>query len=590
MKMWMRFLVVSVSSAAAVVVASAESAVRKTIDFSITADVGVGNEVCVVGTHPLLGGGNSVRAPKLAWSAGNVWRGKIALEAGAQFSYQMMIRNYAAGAWGDETNGIPIGPMAAVNSPAHSAPPWATKCVLYRSGFAQARMMFRDVTHGGPWSDVAMRAIGPGRTAAEKTFRVDGLAPSGSELEFIFHDGAGHYDNAPAPPQAPAQGPAPAIPAPYANLQAPYNYRTPLDVFIVQDGSVFKEMPPATLSAPRFETRMVASSVAGIPGRTVTILLPRGYDENQAKRYPVVYFHDGQNVFFPGGGFGTWDADRIANYETSQGRMREAILVAVPNNSNRLSEYLPDGDSITEAGVTYQGNAAAYARFLLDHVMPTLDFHYRTLTSPGDTLVIGSSMGGLVSDWIGFTHSGRFGGVGIFSPAYWTAPNWVAQRDAAGMLPLRRYLYMGSAEGETHWRNALRAYDGWLADGHRLQDDLFFSGGVGEGHNEAAWSRNLPGFFHFALHPWREGNRLAQELFPPQVELLHASAGQAVIRYTGLYGTVQTMQQGGDLVNWTDHAMPAEQELWGAREVTFPLPQPRPVKWFWRMRQDAWPP
>ena len=564
------------------------------MDFSVTADVGFGNEVCVSGVHPLLGGGNPLRAPKLTWTPGNLWRGKIALEAGTTFTYQFISRDFATGVWPNATNSIPIGSSLTTTSPPHVVPPWGGKCIVYRSTFSQPRILYRDVTHGGSWTERTLQAVGPGRTPAEQTFRVDNLAPSGSELEFVFHNGSGIYDNAPAPPTGIAQGAAPATPAPYAGLAPPYNYRTPLDVFVVQDGSVFNDFPPSAPAAPRMETRQIASTVAGVPGRPVVILLPRGYDQNPRKRYPVVYFHDGQNAFFPGGAFGTWDADRIAGYETSQGRMRETILVAVANTSDRLREYLPDGDTLINGGTTYSGNANAYARFLLENVMPTLDVNYRTLADASNTFTAGSSMGGLVSDYLGFSHPNRFSGIGIFSPAYWAAPQWVARRDAAAKLPLRRYLYMGTAEGgnsNEYWRDALKAYDGWLKAGHGVNEDLRFEGGAGEAHNEPAWSRRLPAFFAFALDPWREPNPLAQELFPPAVALtnINLSAGEAVIRYTGMLGMRQAMQQGSDLRGWSVSPLPSEIELWETREAVMPLPQPFPSSGFWRLRQEIWP-
>ncbi len=413
-----RILALVLSVVAGVPSAMAESAVRKEIDFTITADVGFGKEVCVSGAHPLLGGGNLLKAPKLSWTPGNIWRGKIALEAGTAFSYQFISRDFAPVAWTQTTNFTNLGTAQTTSTPAHVAPPWGGKSILYRSTFAQPRILFRDLTHGGNWTEQILQPIGPGRTPAEQTFRVDGIALSGSELEFVFHNGAGIFDNAPAPPSNAPQGAAPAVPAPYSGMNPPYNYRSSLDVFIVQDGSLFNYLPTAAPSAPRFETREISSTIAGVPGRPITILLPRGYDQNPQKRYPVVYFHDGQNVFFPGGPFGVWDADRIARYETSQGRMRETILVSIPNGnaygSNRLNEYLPTGETILYAGTTYTGNATAFMNFLLANVLPTLDVNYRTLPDPANTMTFGSSMGGLFSDHLAFTHPNRFGAAGIF--------------------------------------------------------------------------------------------------------------------------------------------------------------------------------
>ncbi|NBQ64586.1 MAG: hypothetical protein EBT95_03425 [Verrucomicrobia bacterium] len=119
------------------------------------------------------------------------------------------------------------------------------------------------------------------------------------------------------------------MPVPYQGLAGPYNFRTRLDVFFVQDGQIFTYRPPATLSAPQIITTNVGSTVTNIPSRPVTIYLPRGYTQNTWKKYPVLYFHDGQNVFFPGGSFGTWDADRIANHEISHSQ-RQRLRVRPP--------------------------------------------------------------------------------------------------------------------------------------------------------------------------------------------------------------------------------------------------------------------
>lgn len=582
-------------------VCGAESAVRKEVEFVRTVDAGFGHEVCVLGSHPQLGGGDPLRAVKLAWTPGNVWRGKVALEAGTEFGFSFVKRDFNAAAWGNPANLEPLGPAETVGSPDHEPPPWGSKCVLYRSGFERAYVLFRDLTHDGGWTQVEMRRTGPGRTVAESTYRVDGIAPSGSMLEFVFTNGSGLWDNAPAPPSGSSQGAAPAVPVPYQSLAAPYNYRTPLDVFLVQDGQVFNHLPAASPSAPRKETRQIASTGAGIPGRPVTVLLPRGYDNHPTKRYPVVYFQDGQNVFFPGGPFGTWDADRIANHEISQGRMRECILVAVPNGndygSNRLAEYLPDGETLQVGGQTHSGKAAAYTRFLWENVKAVIDSEYRTLGGAANTLTAGSSMGGLVADFIGLSEPGRFGGIGIFSPAYWTAPGWVAARDAAPKLPLRRYLSMGTAESgagssgsETHWRGALQTFDAWIRAGHVVHGDLLFEGVAGGAHNEAAWAARLPSFFAFALDPMRELSPLAQQLIPPRLTIIGEPLSGPVLRYTGLIGSRQYLESSEALSSWPDSlALPDEPELWQTRELEPGPLSPPAARMFWRLRQEAWP-
>lgn len=549
------------------------SPVLKDVDFAVTHDAGFGNEVCVLGDHPLLGGDDPLRAVKLVWSEGNIWRGTIALPAGETLSYRFIRRSFSTADWGNAANAIPIGEPLTVEVPAHGPAPWPGKTILLHSTWTQANIFYRDLSGGGEWTTKAMTVAGPGRNGTEKLFRVELPLAPGAEMEFVFNDGT-IWLNAPAPPSNTPQGAAPAVPAPYQGLTGPFNFRTTLDHFFVQDGNVFNYRPPATVSAPRVVTLDAGSTVSGIPGRPVTILLPRGYDQNTWKRYPVIYFHDGQNVFFPGGPFGTWDADRIAGHETSQGRMREAILVAIPNGngygSNRLEEYLPDGDSIVYLGGSYSGKAAAYARWLLDNVAPTLDFNFRTRGGTNDTLTAGSSMGGLVSDYLGVRHGDRFGTVGVFSPAYWAADNYMATR-TLGAGTARVFFSMGTAEsssGESssnvYWQDAVASYNDYLRAGLAPNRGLLFTGVAGGLHNEAAWARLLPRFFAWALDPWREANPLALELHPPEMTIAPSGNGNVELRRSTRRGFAQELVTSTDLAQWTTNAVISPDEAWDA--------------------------
>jgi predicted alpha/beta superfamily hydrolase len=571
---------------------AAASAVRRTVEFSHTQDVGLGNEVCVLGAHPALGGGQVLRAHKLVWTPGNVWRGAVGVEAGETLTYRFISRPFSATSWGNTANSTDLTGDLTQSTPAHPAPPWGGKTVWLHSHWNEAFILYRDRTHGGSWTETAMTLVGPGRNASEKCFRVEGLAPSGAEVEFVFRNAANVYLNAPPPPPS----------APYQGMAAPYNFRTTLDVFFVQDQEVFNYRPPASVSAPFKTSRTISSSVGNVPGRPIEIYLPRGYAENTDKRYPVVYFHDGQNVFHPGGPFGTWDADRIASYETSQGRMREAILVAIPNanayGSDRLYEYLPDGDTILGYGggtTVFEGRAAAYLQFILDNVTPTLDVHYRTRSDAANTFVAGSSMGGLVSDFIGQTRSDRFGGVGIFSPAYWAAPNYVAARDAGGRRPVRRYLSMGTSESSTgesssnvYWQGALQAYNTFLRLGHPLGTELKFEGAAGGGHNEAAWARNLPSFYAFLLDPWQESQPLALESYPVKLEIgaVEPSTGASALRFVARYGCRHVVEGSpglGSSADWTGTALEPAGDYWEERELMIgPAGGPQ-SRFFWRL-------
>lgn len=563
--------------------------VLKEVEFSITADVGIGNEVCVTGPHPMLGGNDPIRAPKLAWSTGNVWRGKVALPAGAEISHRFIKRNFNASAWGNATNAEALSGNQTARVPEHVAPPWSGKTIFLHSSWGQVNIFHRDLTNGGDWKTTPMRRVGAGRGNGENLFRVDGVERTGAELEFVFNDGEGNWLNAPEPM---VQG---SIPLPYQELNAPFNFRTRLDVFFVQELQVFNYRPPTDPWSATTVWRSVESTAPNIPGREIRIYLPRCYNQNPWKRYPVLYFHDGQNIPFPGGPFGTWDAERIAHYEISQGRMRECIIVSIPNGnaygSDRLYEYLPDGDTIPSyAGQSYSGRASSYAEFILDNIVPTLDFNYRTLGNAVDTITAGSSMGGLVSDYLGTKHPDRFGAVGVFSPAYWAAPNYMAARAIPAKNP-RVFLSMGTAESSTgesssnvYWSGAVGSLSNFTRAGHAANKDILFAGVVGGQHNEPAWSRLLPLFYSFVLDPRLEANPLLLEHYPPAISLRpDALSGGFELRLLRHLGFRDQLQESENLDQWSASALPGVPEFWDESAIPFPH---TPARRFWRLQSE----
>ena len=260
-------------------------------------------------------------------------------------------------------------------------------------------------------------------------------------------------------------------------------------------------------AAGRVETMMVESDDALVPSREVRVWLPPGYEEGDA-RYPVTYFHDGQNVFRPGGPFGCWFAEDTASEEIAAGRMREAILVAVPNNSAdmgnaRITEYQPPSDVNPRDPSRGKGICDRYAKFLVGKVKPTIDAKYRTLPDRANTAVAGASMGGLVSLWLGL-NTEAFGAVGVFSPAFWTSPNFM-QAVMAGTKKdgLRIYMDMGTEERGNltgdYWEDALAVREALLKQGYVEGEDFRWNPGEGDEHNEKAWAKRLPVALRFML-------------------------------------------------------------------------------------------
>lgn len=257
----------------------------------------------------------------------------------------------------------------------------------------------------------------------------------------------------------------------------------------------------------RMETLSVESGDELIPSREIRVWLPPGYDEGDA-RYPVIYLHDGQNVFRPGGPFGCWFAEDAAAEEMKEGRMHEAIMVAIPNNEAdmgkaRMTEYQPPTDLNPRDPSRGKGICDRYAEFLLGKVKPAIDAKYRTLPDPDNTAVAGSSMGGLVSLWLGLK-TDAFGAVGVFSPAFWTSPNFMKSvMDGSKKDGLRIYMDMGTREkgnlSGDYWKDALAVRDALLKQGHIEGQDFFWNPGKGDEHNEKAWSKRLPVALRFLV-------------------------------------------------------------------------------------------
>ncbi len=147
----------------------------------------------------------------------------------------------------------------------------------------------------------------------------------------------------------------------------------------------------------------------GIDSRNVVVWLPPGYDGRPERRYPVLYMHDGQNLFDPSKAYGgaSWQAHSTAERLVREGLIEPFILVAIDNSSNRFREYAPQkpletlADSI-RLGLRPQMRegellADRYLKWIADSLVPSIDRRYRTQTNRGGRAIAGSSMGGLIS-------------------------------------------------------------------------------------------------------------------------------------------------------------------------------------------------
>ena len=483
-----------------------------TVIITVASNVAAGSALHVATDRPELSSMTTTGAVRMFNSGGNSWVGRIAIQGSTvstSATYRFTPRTTSSTTHCTTGNGNLSGTAFTTNLPSWN-PGYSGKTIYYHSTWTNVVVHHR-VGETETWTDSAvMTRIGQGRNAGEHRYRVEGVGEPGRPLEFVLRGMVGTnvvWDN-------PTVG----------GLNN--NYYTRLDAFFIQDKNIFNYIPPATVSAPQVITvaNWPSSYTAnGIPSRGGRIYLPRGYTQNTSKRYPVLYMHDGQNVFDPGGAFGSWSADAAATREITQGRMRETIIVAVNNTGSRMSEYGTPQDG-------YTGNY--YLMYLANNVRPTINASYRTLTNRMDTGNMGSSLGGLISAYIGLS-SNVFGLVGAVSPSYWYGPNfrnWINTQPTKGA---RIWQCAGTDEGASMWDHFWPVYTYYLQDDYIVNDDLKYAIGCGQGHNEAAWAARVAGAFQFLYNPWDEVNQLDTNVPPSPGTLQFTAAATNIAEAAG---------------------------------------------------------
>ena len=231
--------------------------------------------------------------------------------------------------------------------------------------------------------------------------------------------------------------------------------------------------------------------------RRILVYLPADYARHPQRRYPVLYLHDGQNVFDAATSFsGEWGVDETLDRLRAAGQdATGSIVVAIDNDSqHRSDEYIPWRNAEIKAG----GQGGAYVDFLAQTLKPYVDAHYRTRPDAAHTGVAGSSLGGLISVYAALKYPRVFGEMGAFSPAFWVCND--SLRAYAKMHPAARsarfYFVCGPKESETmlplmaQWRDELRT------EGVPAANISFHAPADGE-HKEWFWQREFPAAYQF---------------------------------------------------------------------------------------------
>lgn len=243
--------------------------------------------------------------------------------------------------------------------------------------------------------------------------------------------------------------------------------------------------------------------------RNILVYLPPSYHQS-SKRYPVMYMHDGQNLFDNATSYaGEWGVDETME-KLSREEGLEAIVVGIPNiGEMRMEEYSPFKDEAHGGGLGNQ-----YLAFIVNTLKPIIDRDFRTLPGKRYTGIMGSSMGALISLYAFFRYPDFFGFTGAMSPSFWVAKGTIFRyAEAAPFNSGKIYMDVGTRElgdsaEEMHMQRTLsRRYYATVRrmkrllvkKGYRPVHDLLHIEEKWAVHSESSWARRLPDAMRFFL-------------------------------------------------------------------------------------------
>jgi predicted alpha/beta superfamily hydrolase len=243
--------------------------------------------------------------------------------------------------------------------------------------------------------------------------------------------------------------------------------------------------------------------------RDVLVYLPRGYRRLSRRHYPVLYLHDGQNVFDAATSFSgvEWGVDESAERLIKENLIEPLIVVAVANTGEqRIDEYAPTRgviDAKAKRKKRSKGLARTYGQFLIEELKPYIDRKYRTKPDAEFTGLGGSSLGGLATLAIGILYPQAFRRLMVMSPSIWW-DDFAIYRLVDSIEqkpPLRIWLDTGTAE--PGWEQARELLKRLVEKGWEIPKDLQYMEAQSGDHSEAAWAGRVRPALQFLFPPAR---------------------------------------------------------------------------------------
>lgn len=222
------------------------------------------------------------------------------------------------------------------------------------------------------------------------------------------------------------------------------------------------------------------SSKLGVVERDIIVWLPPSYKKNKEEKYPVLYMHDGQNLFDPKTAYIgiDWRVDETVSKLIKAGKINEIIIVGIYNSPDRLDEY-----SNTDKG-------KLYTRFIIEELKPFIDSNYRTKSDRKNTAVMGSSMGGLISFLLAWNRPDVFSMAGCLSSSFYYQLDYavnIVKEYHGQKKPIRFYI----DHGEDGIGGGQRMFVALSNKGYIIGTDLDYYYDTGAQHTENAWAERL---------------------------------------------------------------------------------------------------
>ena len=226
--------------------------------------------------------------------------------------------------------------------------------------------------------------------------------------------------------------------------------------------------------------------------RGIWVYTPPDYDVTSAKEYPVIYMHDGQNLFDAKTSYaGEWGIDEVMDSLINKG-ITPSIVVGINNSEERIREYKPyDSDKYGKS------LADEYLQFIAKDLKPFIDSVYKTKSDALNTIIAGSSMGGLVSYYAALKYPNVFGKAGFFSTSFWIEPGLIDLQPVSKFSTSNKYFfYMGKLEGEEN----VRLNESYADKMALLGNAVIYATTSAEGeHDEKSWAKMFPLFYKWIM-------------------------------------------------------------------------------------------